>query len=193
MCIKTQAIQPGRSQNNRVEPFAVQLLQARGHVAPQIKELQVGTTGPQLHLAPRARRADLGTLGQVHETHTRGTDEGIGGVFPFRYGTEGQATGQFRGKILQAVHREIDGAIQQRHLQLFGEDPFATDLGQGHIGHPVTLGGNNFHGHFEIGREGPQSISNMIRLCQGQIAAPRSNYNPGHPALSSRPKSRFTR
>ena len=41
---------------------------------------------------------------------------------------DGQAFRQFGRKILHAVNREIDAAIEQRLFNFFGEDAFAAGL-----------------------------------------------------------------
>jgi hypothetical protein len=57
------------------------------------------------------------------------------------------------------MHRQIEPAVAQLFLQLLGEQPLATDLGQRPVGHPVALGRQ----HHDLERDSGRSCAAISR------------------------------
>ena len=68
------------------------------------------------------------------------------------------------------MHRQIGAAFGQRHFQLFDEQAFAADLGQGFVQDLVALGGHAQDVHAEVGIERLQPGLDVFGLPHGQPA-----------------------
>ena len=81
--------------------------------------------------------ADLGAerqIGQLAAHH------GVARIFTLGDRRQHEAFGQFGGQVLQAVHGQVGAAVEQRLLDLFGEEALGADLGQRDVGDFVAGG-----------------------------------------------------
>ena len=138
----TQPLQARGGQHDGVVLAFVELAQAGIQVAAHGFDLQIGPQFAQLRRAPqrtgahfRARRA--GRQGGVPTRASRGSSRS---GMAARY----QAGGQLRGQVLQAVHRQVDAALEQRFFNFLGEQALGADLRQRHVGDLVAGGFDDF-------------------------------------------------
>ena len=91
------------------------------------------------------RRCELvPTFAPLGSAAKRGADDGIARVFPRRHGGEHEARGQLRGEVLEAVHRDIGAAVEQRLFDLLREDALAADESERRVGDAVAGGLHDF-------------------------------------------------
>ena len=73
------------------------------------------------------------------------------------------------------MHRKIDAAVDQRLVDLLGEQPFAADLGKPPVLHPIAgrADRHDFHhlGRRELGMRGRQAFAHQLGLAQRHRAA----------------------
>ena len=172
-----QALQPRHGENGRIELAAIELLHARIHVAAQALDLQVGAHMQQLGLAAQAGGTDLRALRQLLKAPICIAHKGIARLVTLGNHRELQACGHLCRHILEAVHREVDFAVEHGLLQLFRKEPLAADFGQRCIEDLVALG---LHELFLDGQPRillAQALCHVIRLPACQLTAARTDKN----------------
>ena len=106
-------------------------------------------------------------------------DQRVAWVGPGQHGRHDQPLGQPGRHVLHRVHREIDGAAQQRLLDLLGEQPLAADVGQQPVGDAITGGLDHLdHDRVRLGqcrRESRQALADEGCLRQRQRRAARAD------------------
>ena len=60
------------------------------------------------------------------------------GILARGKGAEHEPVGQHRGHVLQAVHGDVDAAVEQRLLDLLHEERLAAEVGEGDVGEAVA-------------------------------------------------------
>ena len=108
-------------QDDRVEAALAQAPDARVHVAARLDDLEVRTGAPELRAAARAGGPDARAAGKVGERPPRLRDEDVARVFPLGNRREDQSFRQRRGHVLEAVHGEVDAAVEQGLVELARE------------------------------------------------------------------------
>ena len=77
------------------------------------------------------------------------------------------------------MHRKIDAAVEQRLVDLLGEQPFAADLGERPVLHPVAGRADrddlDHPGRRELGMRRQQAVAHQLGLAQRHRAAARSD------------------
>ena len=131
---------PAAARTTASHAAALQLAQPGVDVAAQGLDREVGPRGQDQRPAPRAggshhraRRAGRASPRAARVTRTsRGSSRG---------GKRGQAEAgrQLGGKILEAVHGDVDAPVEQRLLDLAHEEALAAEVGQARRGAAVPL------------------------------------------------------
>jgi len=138
---QAETLQAGFGQHDRIVMSLGQLSQPRVHVASDVADLQVGTGIQQLGAAANATGADAGTGRQRREAVPVAANQDIAGTLPLGHGGQTQTGDAVGGQVLEAMHRQVDGSIQQSVLQLFGKHTLTADRPQRSRG-DVALGRN---------------------------------------------------
>ena len=124
-------------------------------------------------------------------------DQRVARIFPLRNRRQDQTRRQFRGHVLQAMHRQVDPPVEQRLFDLLGEKPFPAHLRQRHVLDLVAGGFDNLD-------PGLRAEALVSRKCDGPARARVGNlgepitiiYSPGEilcesdPRVAPRPGSR---
>ena len=132
-----QALEAGGGQQNRVVLAFVELAQARVEIAAHGFHLEIWPELAQLRGAAKRTGADLGAYRQIGQLAAH---YGVARIFALRDRGQHEAFGQFGGQVFQTVHGEVGAAIEQRLLDLFGEEALGADLGQRDVGDFVAGG-----------------------------------------------------
>ncbi len=125
-----EALEPGDRKHGRVEGAAVELAQAGLDIAAQRRDGKVGPQMLEQRLPPRRRRADDGAVWQFAQSLGGAADESIARIFARQEGREHEPRRQHARHVFRRMHGEIDGAGQQRLLDLLGEKALAAGLRQ---------------------------------------------------------------
>ena len=91
------------------------------------------------------RRSELvPTVAPSFEIAQLAADDGVVGIGALRNGGDGEAFGKLGRKVLHAVNREIDAAVEQSFFDLLGEEALAADLVERHVLNLVAGGFDDF-------------------------------------------------
>ena len=133
-----QALQAGGGQQDGVVLPFIQLCAGayRGCRAP----IRSARSGRSLRSCAARRSELVPTFAPAGRSRQLAADHGVARVFALRNGRQHQAFGQFGRQIFQAVDRQIGAAVEQRFLDLLGEQALVADLGQRHVGDLVAGG-----------------------------------------------------
>ena len=123
-----QTVQTGLCQKCGRGHTIRQLLETRLHIAAEFHDFQMREGIQQLRPAAQGGRADPRALGQVLERGRILRDEGIAHILARQVGVQQQACRLQNRHVLHRMHRNVDGAIQQRLFDFAGEQPLAADL-----------------------------------------------------------------
>jgi len=87
-----------------------------------------------------------------------GADEHVARILPLGDRADQKAGRRVDRHVLQRVNGAVDAAIQQRFLDLLGEEPFAADLEQPTVLHTIARCGDAHQrrGRFDILRRGAE-------------------------------------
>ncbi len=96
----------------------------------------------------------------------------IARIFALRDRGEDQARGQLRRHVLEAVHGQIDAAVEQRFLDFLGEKAFAADLRKRNILDLVAGGFDDFDARVSTLQ---QDSRNMLGLPQRELRTARAD------------------
>ena len=201
--LEIQSAQPGMSQNGGVDCRVVgELLESGGDVAANLDDLPIGSKPEELGFAARAAGGHGEFAGQIADTQpgveapslrvagrpfldvVRGggffqkrpiaVDKHLTGIFAFGDGAEGEAGRQFRGQILQAVHREVGLLLDQCHFEFLGEQALGQRLARLDALHLQLVAGGLHDLDFErqFWECLPALVENHIGLSQREGTAP---------------------
>jgi hypothetical protein len=81
------------------------------------------------------------------------------------------------------VHGQIGPTVQQGFLDFLDEQPLAADLGQGHVQDLVAGGLDQQQFHRRARVVGLDAVLDVVRLPQGEPAAPGGDGYLVHPVL----------
>ena len=90
-----------------------------------------------------------------------------------RDGAQDQRFGTPGGKVLQAVDRDLDGAVEQGALDLLGEQALTADRRQGRVPVAVPLRLDLDQLDHQAGMEHPEPAGDPLGLPARQRTAPR--------------------
>ncbi len=82
----------------------------------------------QLGSAPQRAGTDARALGQITQHRAGPAHQHIARVVARQHAADHEAGRQRRLHVLQRMHGEIDAPVEERLLDLFREQPLATDL-----------------------------------------------------------------
>jgi len=88
---------------------------------------------------------------------------------------QAQPARQLGRQVLQTVHRQVDAALDERELQLAGEDACAADVGQGARRVAVAAGFDRRDAEPALRIGPPELAQHSPGLGLGQVAAARSD------------------
>ena len=141
---------PRQGQQARGAVAAPHLVDPRLHIAAQQRRAQVRPRMQQLRRPPQRVGADHGA-GRQHApgialTRRRAVgpqDQHVAGVLALQRAGEHDAGRQLGLEVLQAVHREVDAAVEQRLVDLLAEQALAADLCQRAVLHRIAGGADD--------------------------------------------------
>jgi hypothetical protein len=113
---------------------SVELAQAGIDVATQVGDHQIGTGVEQLCPPAQAAGPDHGAMGNISPAKRGSPDQSVAGIFPRAHGRDHDAVGQLSREILERVDREVDPPVQQRIVDLFGENRASPDPSERYLG-----------------------------------------------------------
>ncbi len=132
-----EAFQPCISQQRRIALSCPQLVQPGLHITPQQGEAKVRPDMKHLRLTADRRTAHECSFRQTVERPFRinrhapfAQHQHITGILTLHRAGQHQSRRQVGLKVLEAVDGKIDPAHGQKFMNLFGEQPLPTDLGQ---------------------------------------------------------------
>ncbi len=128
-----EAREAGGGEHHGVELAGVELRDARGNIAAQHLDLEIGTQREQLALPAHARRADACALRQRVDGDRRACAQGIPRGLARRDRRDRKSVGELGGHVLHAVHREVGRTVDERLLDLLDEQTLAADLRERHV------------------------------------------------------------
>ena len=108
----------------------LELAQPRLDVAAQRHDAQVGARALGDRLPAQRGGAERRALRQLGERARLAADEHVARVFALEAGRQHQPGRQHGRHVLGRMHGEIDAAVEQRFLDLLGEQALAADLRQ---------------------------------------------------------------
>ena len=122
------------------------------------RRLEVPTTAP----AGRSARPPGPSVTKASRTSSRGKQAG-----------DGEAVGLLRRHVLHRVHGDVDGAGEERLLDLAGEEPLAAELAERPVLHPVAGGLDRHDQEGGLGQavRRHQPRPGLVRLGERQRAA----------------------
>ena len=185
---ETEPLQPGQRQQRRVGLALVELAQPRLDVAAQIDDPQIGPQPPHQRLAAQRRGADHRAARQLGEVARLAADEDVARVLARQKRREHQPVRQEGRHVLGRMHREVDAALEQRLLDLLGEQALAAGLGQRPVLDPVAGGADHLDldpRRIEAMRL-RQRVAHHAGLRQRQRAAARADPQNGRSSLGLR-------
>src|SRR5258706_9050023 len=139
---------------------------------------EVRSHGLDLCLPPQAAGTYSSVLRKLSDTFKAFAYKCVACILPRKDRSQLKAGWQFRGHILQAVHRKVDAIFRQRLFNLFGKHTLGTDLRQSHIQYLVASGFDDLDLDL-VGMRAKQ-CRNMIRLPKRKLRAARSDAQSRH-------------
>ena len=106
--------------------------------------VQVRAELHELGLTAQAAGADTRALRQILDAVVADRQEGIAGIDTFGDGRDLKRASQRGGKILEAVHGQIDATFGKRLLNFLGEHSLGADLGERHVSNLIARGLDDF-------------------------------------------------
>ena len=168
---KTQTLEPGGGQHDGVVFAFLHLAQAGIHIAAQGKDLQVGTQIEQLGLTAQAAGAHAGPLGQFVQRGVAVGEQAVHADLTLGHAAQDEALGQDHGHVLDAVHGQVGGTVQQGFLDLLDEQALAAHLGHGDIQDDVAAGLDDAQADVQARFQGLQAGFDVFGLPEGQLTA----------------------
>ena len=163
LAVQPQTQQPGGSQDGAVGLIPPGFAEAGFHIAAQGDDVHLRGIRGQLRGAAGAAGADARPLRQFVQRTAPAVDQHIAGIPAGQDGAQRQPVGKLRRHIFEAVHRQIEAALQQQLFQFADEDA-ETHAGQrrGLVG--VAAGADGFDLNGEAGRPGLQGGDDFVIL-----------------------------
>ena len=138
LALAAKPLQPGERQKRGVAfPFG-ELAQARVHITAQEPHREIGAQALELRLAPDGGSADERASRELVETAEARRDERIARILARQIAGDADARRQERRQILRRMHRDVDAPVEERLVELLGEEPLAACVREGAIGDAVS-------------------------------------------------------
>ncbi len=135
-----ETLEPGHGQERGIDLTLGQLAQAGLDVAAQRHHLDIGPRQQHLGLAAQRGGAHDRARRQRGQAVAAVREQGVARVLARQDGGDLQALGQPGRHVLHGVHRDVDAPLEQRLLDLLGEQALAADLGERAVLHRVAGG-----------------------------------------------------
>ena len=158
-----------------------QLAQAGLHVAADVHHVEVGSQRQELRAAPQARGAHAcalryagqSQLGAGLEPLQQGRigHEHVAHVLALGEGDDVQPLGDRRRHVLGRVHGHVDAVLEQRGLELLGEQSLVADLGQRRVEDLVALGVDDLDLHAQVRVALRHAVAHPLRLHESEAGA----------------------
>ena len=190
---QTQPLEPGRSQDERIDLAAPPLAQARVDVAPQRHDLEVAPPGEQLGTPANARGADARAERQPGEPTRAVAEQHVVGTRPRRDRAHHETEREAGGQVLHGMHTRVDRAGEQRFLDLLHEEPLHPAGPECALGPCVPARTDEDHLDPEPRVGGLERGSHPIGLCAGEGARARTEAKPGGVHAATPPRRRRRR
>ena len=133
----TQALQTSYRQDNSIKVAAVEPAQSRVHVSTKGSHMERRVAMPDLNLASQAARTDSCARRKLPEP-VPARQQSITRIFTLGHRRHLDAGRQLRRYVFEAVDRHVNPPIEERLVDLLGEEPFTAKLGQRNIEDSVT-------------------------------------------------------
>ena len=170
---KAEALEACHGQDDRVEVLALKLLQARVDIAAQVRNIEVRPCVQELRLAAQARGADLCALRQILERLVHRAHHSVPRIKSLRDGRDHEALRHLCRHVLEAVHRDVDAALEHLLLELFREEPLAADLGERRVEDLVALCRHELLLDAQIRIALLQAVCHIVCLPERELTAAR--------------------
>ena len=144
------AVETRDGEEGTVDDVLLELADAGLDVAAEVHALEVGELGEELRLAAEGRSADEGAVGKFREVTVLDGDESVADILAREHAGEDGALGKVGGHVLHGVNTDVDAAVEERLVELAGEETLAADVGEGLVENLVT-GGLKRDGRVERG------------------------------------------
>ena len=183
-----QTVQSRRRQQHGVyfvAPF--QALQARGHVAAQRDDFQVGAQVQQLCLA--ARRTGSNCARRVSSRPAARRTARRAGLRGSGTAPKIKPVGQGRGHVFQRVDGQVNRAVEQIPFQLFGKHAGRAQMPQAGHSVPVALRGHNAQTDFEAGVRLSQAVPQSPAPAFSQAGWPVTQYYILRSSIKTAPRT----
>jgi hypothetical protein len=168
-----------RGQNYCVILALIELSQSRIHIAANGLDYEIRTRGQDLGVAPKAAGADAGAAWQLLE----GTDPGsrhqrIADILALADCAYVQARRKVGRQVFETVDRQVDSMVKDGIFKFFGEQALAllAQLWKRDVLHPVAGCRNDLYFDLNARMAGFELRLDPVGLPQGELAAPRSDY-----------------
>ena len=186
---QAEPLQAGDGEQRRVGLAGLDLAQACLDVAAQRHDGEVRPQALDQGLPPQRCGADHGAARQIAQGFGLSADEGVARILARQKRRQHQAGRQHGGHVLRRMHREVDGAAQQRVLDLLGEQPLAANVTERPVLNDVAGGADDLdldpRGIEAAGRG--ETALHLARLHQRQRRAARADAQNGGRGLCHEP------
>ena len=176
--LQAQPVQARPGEDHGVELALEGLVEPGLDVAPDGHHVEVGPQVEELGAAAERAGAHPGPLGERAQGPMDRGDQGVGHVLARGHGGQGQALGAQGRQVLEAVHGQVDRAVQERPLDLLGEQAGPADRGQGRVPVAVAVGLDLDQLDGQAGMAGAQAVGDPVGLPAGQAAAAGADPDP---------------
>ena len=178
---QAEPLQAGDGEQRRVGFAGLDLAQPRLDVAAQRHDGKVRPQALDQGLPPQRCRADHRAARQIAQGFGLSADEGVARILARQKRRQHQAGRQHGGHVLRRMHREVDGAAEQRVLDLLGEQPLAAEVVERPVLDDVAGGADDLdldpRGIEAAGRG--EAALHLARLHQRQRRAARADAQNG--------------
>ena len=174
---KPEPLQPGKREQRRVGHAALELGETRLDIAAEIDDPKIGPQPLHLRLASQRGATDHGARRKCRKRLAAGADEGVAHIASLQHRGDDDAWRQLRGQILHGMHGEIDTAVEQRFVDLLGEQALAAEVAQRLVADAVARRGDGLKrdGVFAEAVRSDQQRPHMVRLPQSERASARAD------------------
>ena len=173
---EAEALQPGEREQRRIDRAGVELGETRLHVAAQKGDREVRPQPLDERGAAQRGGADDRARRQVARMGGAPADPHVAHVLARQIAGERDRVRQHRRQILGRMDGEIDRAVDQRGVELLGEQALAAGLPQSPVLDRIARGANDDdRRRGTAGRMGGEQTGDGLRLRQRERAAARAD------------------
>ena len=126
----------------------------------------------ELGPAPQARGRHHSPIRKLVEGITLVRDQRVGRFAPVCYRRQDYAFRELGRDVFEGVDREVDLPLQERLVELAGED--VATVYDGERGFRVVVAGGPYDADFHLDARSPQPLGARFGLRKGELRAPRA-------------------